>query len=289
MKMKSGQSSISEIESLIYLLDDPDPTVQSGVRNRFKELGENAVPLLDQYRSESVKDSERKSINEVLYFITIESLFEDFSELVAFGIKSRADLEDALLMLARFGNPTLRTSEYRKKLDKLSSDIGHKVAGTPSITEKMQIILHYVFRELRFRGDADKYHNLDNAFLDRVIDRRKGLPIMLSMIVVFIAQRLGLPFYGVNMPIHFMLMYETHNQQILIDPFDGGTIVTYNQCFYFLKKNGIDPRPEHLIKADYKDVLLRTLRNLVNSYAKLNDERKVADLQKLIHIIDITK
>jgi regulator of sirC expression with transglutaminase-like and TPR domain len=287
--MSTRQSSINEIESLIYLLDDPDPTVQSGVKNRFKELGENAVPLLDQYRSESVKDSERKSINEVLYYITIESLFEDFSELIEFGIKSRADLEDALLMLARFGNPTLRTGEYRRKLDDLSAQISSKVASTPSITEKMQIILHFVFRELRFRGDADKYHNLDNAYLDRVIDRRKGLPIMLSMVVVFIAQRLGIPFYGVNMPIHFMLMYETHNQQILIDPFDGGTIVTYNQCYYFLKKNGIDPRPEHLMKADHKEVLIRTIRNLINSYSKVNDSRKMEDLQKLLHIIEVSR
>lgn len=287
--MSTRQSSINEIESLIYLLDDPDPTVQSGVKNRFKELGEHAVPLLDQFRSESVKDSEKKSINEVLYYITIESLFEDFSELIEFGIKSRADLEDALLLLARFGNPTLRTGEYRRKLDALSAQISSKVANTPSVTEKMQIILHFVFRELRFRGDADKYHNLDNAYLDRVIDRRKGLPIMLSMIVVFIAQRLGLPFYGVNMPIHFMLLYETHNQQILIDPFDGGTIVTYNQCFYFLKKNGIDPRPEHLQKADYREVLLRTIRNLINSYSKVNETRKMEDLHKLLHIIDVTK
>ncbi len=287
--MSTRQSSINEIESLIYLLDDPDPTVQSGVKNRFKELGENAVPLLDQYRSESVKDSERKSINEVLYYITIESLFEDFSGLIEFGIKSRADLEDALLMMARFGNPTLRTGEYRRKLDDLSAQISSKVASTPSITEKMQIILHFVFRELRFRGDADKYHNLDNAYLDRVIDRRKGLPIMLSMVVVFIAQRLGIPFYGVNMPIHFMLMYETHNQQILIDPFDGGTIVTYNQCYYFLKKNGIDPRPEHLMKADYKEVLIRTIRNLINSYSKVNDSRKMEDLQKLLHIIEVSR
>lgn len=287
--MSSRQSSINEIESLIYLLNDPDPTVQSGVKNRFKELGGNAVPLLDQYHSESVKDSERKSINEVLYYITIESLFEDFSELIDFGIKSRADLEDALLMLARFGNPTLRTGEYRRKLDALSTQISSKVAATPSVTEKMQIILHYVFRELRFRGDADKYHNLDNAYLDRVIDRRKGLPIMLSMVVVFIAQRLGIPFYGVNMPIHFMLMYETHNQQILIDPFDGGTIVTYNQCFYFLKKNGIDPRPEHLMKAGYKEILIRTIRNLINSYSKLNDSRKMEDLQKLLKIIEVSR
>ena len=285
--MKSDSSNRGEIESLIYLLEDPDPEVQMGVKKRFEEIGENAVPLLDQFRSETINDSEKDTINQIIYNITVGSLFEDFSDLMERGVNNRKDLENALLLISRFGNPTLRVEDYRKKLDKLSSHIGSEVAYTPSVNEKMQIMLQYIFRELRFRGDAVDYHNPDNAYLDRVIDRRKGLPIMLSVVVMSIARRLNLPFYGVNMPIHFMLMYQTHNQEILIDPFDGGTIVTYNQCFYFLKKNGIEPRPEHLKKADEADVLLRCIRNLIQSYAKDKDEKRVNDLRKLLQIAEL--
>ena len=285
--MKSDSSNRGEIESLIYLLEDPDPEVQMGVKKRFEEIGENAVPLLDQFRSETINDSEKNTINQIIYNITVGSLFEDFSDLMEQGVNNRRDLENALLLISRFGNPTLRIEDYRKKLDKLSSHIGSEVAYTPSVNEKMQIMLQYIFRELRFRGDAVDYHNPDNAYLDRVIDRRKGLPIMLSVVVMSIARRLNLPFYGVNMPIHFMLMYQTHNQEILIDPFDGGTIVTYNQCFYFLKKNGIEPRPEHLKKADEADVLLRCIRNLIQSYAKDKDEKRVNDLRKLLQIAEL--
>jgi len=285
--MKSDSSNRGEIESLIYLLEDPDPEVQMGVKKRFEEIGENAVPLLDQFRSETINDSEKDTINQIIYNITVGSLFEDFSDLMEQGVNNRRDLENALLLISRFGNPTLRIEDYRKKLDKLSSHIGSEVAYTPSVNEKMQIMLQYIFRELRFRGDAVDYHNPDNAYLDRVIDRRKGLPIMLSVVVMSIARRLNLPFYGVNMPIHFMLMYQTHNQEILIDPFDGGTIVTYNQCFYFLKKNGIEPRPEHLKKADEADVLLRCIRNLIQSYAKDKDEKRVNDLRKLLQIAEL--
>jgi regulator of sirC expression with transglutaminase-like and TPR domain len=278
----------SEIESLIYLLEDPDPEVQVGVRKRFDELGERVVPFLDQYRAESVKDSEKKTINEIIYKITFESILEEFSGLVSQGINNRKQLEHALLALCRFGDPTLRTAEYSKKLDKLSAIIGSDIAYTPSLLEKMQIMLQFVFRELRFRGDAQDYHNPDNAYLDRVIDRRKGLPIMLSAVVMFLSRRLNLPFYGANMPIHFMLMYKTHNQEILIDPFDGGSIVTYNQCCYFLKKNGIEPRPEHLEKADNADILTRCIRNLMNSYAKLGDEQRVDGLRKLLSITELS-
>lgn len=276
----------SEIESLIYLLEDPDPEVQSGVIGRFKELGEHAVPLLDQYRAESIRDSERQSINEIIHNITYGSLLEDFSALVESGIHGRKSLEEALLILARFGNPTLRASVYKDKLNGLARQIGSDIAYTPSLNEKMRILLQFVFRELRFRGDSKNYHDPENAFLDRVIDRRKGLPIMLSVVVMGIARRLNLPFYGANMPIHFMLVYQTHNQNILIDPFDGGTIVTYDQCYYFLKKNGIEPKAEHLERAEESDILARCIRNLMHSYAKNQQENKVNGLKELLSLLE---
>lgn len=283
----SEASSKKEIESLIFLLDDPDPEVQTGVQKRFKEIGEHAVPLLDQFRNETVQSSEKEFISEIIYEITFNNVLDEFSGIVEQGISNRRQLEYALLTLSKFGNPTLRVQEYQKKLDKLSSYIGSEIAYTPSISEKMQILLQYVFRELRFRGGSEEYHHPDNAYLDRVIDRRKGLPIMLSTIVMFLGRRLNLPFYGVNMPVHFMLMYKTHNQDILIDPFDGGTIVTYNQCCYFLKKNGIEPRQEHLEKADESDILVRCIRNLKHSYTKIGNEQRVAGLQKLLQIAEL--
>lgn len=279
-------TSKNEIESLIYLLEDPDPEVQYGVQKRFKELGDNAVPLLDEYRSESIHSSERETIDKIIYNITVGSTMEDFADLVDLGITGPRQLEKAVLLLCRFGNPTIRTEEYSKKLDKLAQQISTDIAYTPSMREKMQILLQYVFRELRFRGDSKDYHSPENAFFDRVIDRRKGLPIMLSMIVIFLARRLGLPFHGVNMPIHFMLMYKTHNEEILIDPFDGGTIVTYDQCYYFLKKNGIKPRPEHLQKADEIKVLARSIRNLIHSHAKNENKERVKDLRTLLKMVE---
>lgn len=277
----------TEIESLIYLLDDPDPEVQVGVKKRFEELGEHAVPLLDEYRSDLINDSERSSVNDIIYNITIGSLFEDFSLLLEHGIDSPRKLEEAVLLLCRFGNPTLRMRDYTDKLDMFARQISSDMAYTPSVREKMQILLQFVFRELRFRGDSKEYHDPENARLDRVIERRKGLPILLSMIVIFIGRRLSLPFYGVNMPIHFMLLYETPNQDVLIDPFDGGTIVSYDQCYYFLKKNGIEPRAEHLQRSPEQDILARCIRNMIHSYSKSGDEKKVADLRDLLQMVEL--
>lgn len=278
--------SKTEIESLIYLLEDPDPEVQSIVQNRFRELGENAVPLLDQFRIQTSDDGEREIINEIIHKITFGTLYEDFSDLLDEGVKNRRQLEKATFLLARFGNPTLRTEEYHRKLDRLSGDISDDIAGQSSESQKMHTLLRYVFRELRFRGDDKDYHNPNNAFLDRVIDRRKGLPISLSLIVIFLAQRLDLPFFGVNMPIHFMLVFEGE-EEVLIDPFDGGTIVSYDQCHYFLKKNGVEPRPGHFKRTGELEILTRSVRNLIHSYAKVQNEKKVKGLQALLQLIEL--
>lgn len=277
----------NEIESLIYLLEDPDPEVQNSVQNRFRELGENAVPLLDQFKVQTRDNNEKELINDIIHNITFGSLFEDFSELLEDGIGGRRQLEKASFLLARFGNPTLRTEEYHRKLDRFAREISTDIAYKPSDGEKMHTLLRYVFRELRFRGDEKDYHNPENAYMDRVIDRRKGLPITLSLIVMFLARRLELPFHGVNMPIHFMLVYEGRNRETLIDPFDGGTIVTYDQCHYFLKKNGIEPRPEHLKKTSETEILSRSVRNLMHSYSKADKKDKVKDLQSLLQLIEL--
>jgi regulator of sirC expression with transglutaminase-like and TPR domain len=280
-------TSKNEIESLIYLLEDPDPDIQSSVHNRFRELGENAVPLLDQYRIQTSDDSEKELINDILHKITFGTLYEDFSDLLEEGVNDLYWLEKAALLLARFGNPTLRTEEYHRKLDRFAKEIYSDIAYKMCEDEKMRTLLRYVFRDLRFRGDEKNYHNPENAYLDRVIDRRKGLPISLSLIVIFLGRRLEIPFHGVNMPIHFMLVYEGGGRETLIDPFDGGTIVTYDQCHYFLKKNGIEPKPEHLKKTSEHEILTRSVRNLMQSYSKAGKKEKEKDLQTLLQLIEL--
>ena len=276
----------SEVRSLVYLLEDPDPSVQDGIKSRFLELGEQIIPMLDRFKNETSAEHERSSIHEVMYELTLHSVLEDYTDLIQSGVTSREDLENALLLLSRLEEPTLRTSDYQRKLDQFAREIGPEISYNPSLEEKMKILLRYLFKELRFRGDAKNYHNTDNAYLHRVIDRRKGLPIMLSMVVLSLARRLHLPFYGVNMPIHFMLMYKRPGADLFIDPFDAGRIVTTDQCYYFLKRNSIEPRPEHLLRATELQILARCIRNLMHSYAKKDQMERAQDLQA---ILDLTE
>lgn len=280
-------TSKTEIESLLFLMDDPDPFVQQSVESRLQELGEKAVPLLDEYRSELNGEDAKNRVNDVIHKLTFETLEADFIDLLEHGIKTRKTLEKAIFTLSRFGNPTLRVSEYQKKLDHFAQMIEPQIKYKLDEKRKMKRMLKFIFEDLNFRGDAENYHSPQNCFLSQVVDRRKGLPISLSLVVMFIARRLEMPFFGINMPIHFMLNYVGDKEELLIDPYDNGAIVTYDQCYFFLKKNNIEPRPEHFQIATNLDIVLRCIRNLIHSYERQEELERVEDLQKLLNLAEM--
>lgn len=280
-------SSKSEIESLVYLLDDPDPYVKSNVKRRLFELGEQAVPLLDQQKSQTKNEEERELINEIIQWITYGSLEEDFLDVLENGISDLEQLEKAVFILARHENPTLREGEYKRKLDRFADMIRDDLRYQLDDSKQMHVLLDFVFDELNFKGSTVDYYNPDNMYLHRVIDRRQGLPISLGLIVLFLARRLNLPFYGVNMPIHFILKYKGEKDEVLIDSFDRGKAVTYNQCYFFLKQNGIEPKSAHFETAKEHEILARCIRNLIQSYSRLEKQRKVENLKNLLNTLEL--
>ena len=279
-------STRAEIESLMFLLEDPDPFVQEQVQLRFMELGDRAIPLLDQIRVQTKDKEEKKRAKEVLHQLTFATLKEDFAELLLEGIGNRAQLEKAVITLARFGHPTLRESEYVKTLDHFADMIRPSLRYRGNEREKMQTLMKFILEDLNFRGDNKDYHNPANGFIDQVIERRKGLPISLSLVAMFIARRLELPVFGVNMPIHFMLAFVGEKEEQLIDPYDQGAEVSYDQCYFFLKKNNVTPKPEHFKMASDIDILARCIRNLMHSYERNEEQERVHELKSLLELVE---
>lgn len=277
----------SEIKSLVSLLEDPDPYVQGAVRRRLFELGEQAVPLLDQQKNRALDENERALINEIIRHITLGSVEEDFVDVLENGLNSLEHLEDAVLILSRFENPTLRVSEYKRKLDRFAETIRDEVRYQPDSTKQMRLLLNYIFNELGFSGGVSDYYHIDNAYLDRVIDRRRGLPLSLAFVILFLGRRLNLPFRGVNMPIHFLLKFKGEKEELLIDPFDHGKTVSYNQCHYFLKQNGVDPKPAHFHEVGAPQMLARCIGNLMQSYRRAEQPAKAEDLKALLQTLEM--
>ncbi len=286
VEQKPSDTKKSEIESLIYLLDDPDDFIRSSVKERFIELGERCIPLLDEYQAGIRDPKQKEEILSIIRKIAFSSLEQEFVNFLENGVDDVNDLEKGMFIIARLDNPTLREEAYMRRLDRMANRIKSDIQYAKSKRAQLQILLDYIFREENFQGDSDDYFNPENSFLNRVMDRKKGIPISLALITIFIAHRLGMPMYGINMPMHFLLRFEGDNETIFLDPFNKGSIVTMDQCVYFLKKSGIKPLKYHFEPTSSAEMLMRVLRNLINSFQKANDVHRKSELHVLLGMME---
>lgn len=87
------------------------------------------------------------------------------------------------------------------ELDRLAGQVPYRPGGPAAWAEALRELLG---ERCGFRGSAADYDRLDSSLLDRVLVRRRGLPILLSVVWVEVARRAGAPVYGVALPGHFV-------------------------------------------------------------------------------------
>jgi len=113
-------------------------------------------------------------------------------------------------------------------------------------------------------GDRETYHDPQSSYLDRVLDRRAGIPITLSVVALSVGRRTGVHLVGVGMPGHFLVRHEGQ-PRVLLDCFDGGRRLTSGDCEAILQGIAgplasfdlawLDPVPA-------RDIVVRILTNL---------------------------
>lgn len=132
-----------------------------------------------------------------------------------------------------------------------------------------------IFTEAGFTGDQDNYYAPANSLLDAVLDRRRGLPITLSLLTIDVGRRVGVPLDGVGMPGHF-LVRDRVLPDVFIDPFAGGTVLSTEDCRgIFRRMAGPDAPFDPRFLDPISDTLLlsRMVANLVNAYRRADDRR----------------
>ena len=108
-----------------------------------------------------------------------------------------------------------------------------------------------------------------NSFLNDVLDRRLGIPITLSLLLIEVGRQLGLPMEGIGLPGHFVAGVRLGEEQLLLDPFNGGAILTPDACADLVAR--ALGRRVRLTDADFapvtkRQLLARMLRNLKAIY-----------------------
>lgn len=133
------------------------------------------------------------------------------------------DLGVAALLIAQVEYPALGPARWLARLDDLGRRSG--VRDIPDPRVGLGRLARFLFEEEGFRGNVENYFDPRNSCLNDVLDRKLGIPITLSVLMIEVGRRVGLRIDGVGLPGHFVVRVQASGPALLIDPFNGGALL----------------------------------------------------------------
>jgi regulator of sirC expression with transglutaminase-like and TPR domain len=177
------------------------------------------------------------------------------------------DLARAGLVIARDEYPDLDIEAYLDRLEGLARRARTSPGGDP--LSQLHRLRECLFEEAGFAGNAVDYGDPRNSYLNDVLDRRLGIPITLSLVLIDVGRRLGLEMEGIGLPGHFVTGARVGGEQILLDPFNRGTILTGEACADVVARalgRRIELTTQHFAPVTNRQFLSRMLNNLKGGY-----------------------
>lgn len=172
-------------------------------------------------------------------------------------------LDLASLALSHLDHENTDIAPYLKKLEEIEDRLCEEGRSAVLPRERAAVLAEVLHGEFGFVGDADSYDAPANADFIQVLDRRRGLPIALSILYVAIARRAGWSANVLNLPGH-VLVEVGEKAPVVIDPFAGGGLVSEEKiaaiCRTCLGKEG-DASALRVFRMSNRNVLARLLNN----------------------------
>jgi regulator of sirC expression with transglutaminase-like and TPR domain len=189
-----------------------------------------------------------------------------FAELMTAGAGGNDDLplDEAALLISAELQPGLDLIEWLAELDALAGD-----CPTPTADG----VARFLFDEQGFVGNRTAYYDWRNSCLDRVVQTRTGIPISLSILMIEVARRVGVPLVGVGMPTHFLVRV-ADDPDAFYDPFHGGRALDRagaRALFEELTRGQVHWDESYLDPTSGRDIVIRILNNLKGVFAGRSD------------------
>jgi regulator of sirC expression with transglutaminase-like and TPR domain len=194
------------------------------------------------------------------------------ARLSAFGAADDGDIDlaEAALLLGSFERPEADLDAPRHWLGEAVRDLaGESERAGPersaSLAGRSAMLASVLAGRHELTGDRETYDDLANANLISVIERRRGLPVSLSIIYIHVARALGWPVEGLNFPGRFLVRLGAADGRAVLDPFDDGRVRDAVALRELLKTGAgasAELAPEHFMPAGNRDILLRLQNNI---------------------------
>lgn len=285
----------NELSALINLLDDPDEEVFRHVSDRLVALGSSVIPSLEDAWGKTFDPNLHYRLEELIHLIQFESLLKDLKR----WVKKRQDnLLEAAIIVSRYQYPDLSATKINMQIEKISKQIWLEMNYDLTPLEQVNVFNHVFYQLNGFNGNTASIHDPHNAYLNILLETKKGNPVSLAILYLILADKIKMPVKGINLPQHFVLSF--HKDQVEADdseqkikssllfylnPFNKGVIFSRDDITMFLKKLNITPKAHHYLPCSNRDVITALINSLIHSYEISGLAEKVAELGRMKEVV----
>ncbi|GAA4324970.1 hypothetical protein GCM10023149_26950 [Mucilaginibacter gynuensis] len=281
----------SEVNSLIKLLDDPDPEIFDHVHGKLLSYGEAAIQHLEAAFEQAFDALLQERIANLVHEIQFGIVKNDLKLWLQGGA---FDLLQGVLIINRYQYPDLDEQKVINQIEDIKRDIWLQMMNEGSPAEQVKLINHVFYNIHGFSGNTTNHQDPQNSYINQVLETKKGNQISLAIIYSIIAQKLDIPVYGVNLPQHFILAYLDESQQsefesgilFYINAFNKGFIFGRRDVDMFLKQLKLNADKQFYEPCSNTDIIKRVIRNLISAYEQAGSTEKVDELNELLEIME---
>ena len=286
--------SDKEISALIKLLEDPDSTVFESVSDNLMRKGDSIIPNLEEAWEYSLNEFLQQRIENLIQTIQQNSTINKLTE---WNTTGAIDLMEGAYLVEKYQYPDLSFSSIEEKIDGISKAIWLELNKNLTALENTRVLNLIFYKTYKFSGNFNNLLAPQNNFIHQLLESKKGNPLSLGIVYSALAQRLGLPIYGVNLPRNFLLVYLDENKSIetyesdldqhilfYINPFRRGSILNRTDIEHFLVSQKIKLKKSYFIPASNRRIIMRLIMNLVAAYEKLGYQEKVDNFNNLLEV-----
>lgn len=275
-------TTINTLNSLIKLTDEPDETLYNEIARNIMNFGMAAIPLLKKHLGNNNNDIQKERIESLIYNIESHLFISKIQEWKNNGASS---ILEPYLLLGKHRFPNTDWSMLSFELMLIVEQIDQELNRSMTPLEQVKVLNHIIFNINNINGNASTIRNPDYYYINTLLETRVGNPLSIGMLYISIAQRLNLPIYGIDIPLHFGLAFtkdvknpKAEDVLFYINPFNKGVIFTKDDIVHYLKELKTKPEVKHFSPMNNIQIINKLLKTLIETYSKSGDHTHAQEL-----------
>ena len=172
-------------------------------------------------------------------------------------------LDLAVALIAGVANESVQPTEVVALLDNLA-DRCDAVKPTE--------LMWNLFGPGKFAGNTINFDESSNSLFDRVLERRLGIPISLSVLVIEVGRRKDIELLGIGMPGNF-LVQSGYDKSQYFDPYRGPDPLNISDCeLLYRSLTSLNDWDDGFLRpVSNRAIVIRMLTNLKSIYSRQGD------------------